>query len=76
MKGIIFFLVNVSWQKLLVLLGSFHSTNIASLDYQGSGGSLYNSLQEKNFNSLEDCKRYLENFLLLRGIEYSEKIEL
>ena len=53
-------------QKLLqfgweVLIHPLYSTDLAPLDFH-LFWSLQNSLNGKNFNSLEDCKRHLEQF--------------
>ena len=51
-------LLQLGWE---VLIHSPYSPDIAPLDFH-LFRSLQNSLNGKNFNSLEDCKRHLEEF--------------
>ena len=51
-------LLQLGWEVLIHLL---YSPDVAPLDFH-SFQSLQNSLNGKNFNSLEDCKRHLEQF--------------
>ena len=51
-------LLQLGWE---VLIHPPYSPDIAPLDFH-LFRSLQNSLSGKNFNSLEDCKRHLEQF--------------
>ena len=51
-------LLQLGWEVLIHLP---HSPDIAPSDFH-LFWSLQNSLNGKNFSSLEDCKRYLEQF--------------
>ena len=51
-------LLQLGWE---VLIHPPHSPDIALLDFH-LFRSLQNSLNGKNFNSLEDCKQHLEQF--------------
>ena len=59
--------VTVGWQ---VLIHPSYSPDIASLDFHFFW-SLQNSLNGKNFNSLVDCKRHLEQFFAPKGTKFS-----
>ena len=71
--------LHVSWmtrKKLLqlgweALIHTLHAPNIAPLDFR-LFWSLKNSLNGKNFNSLEDCKRHLEQFCAQKDKKFWE----
>ena len=63
-------------QKLLqfgweVLIHPLYSPDIAPLDFH-LFWSLQNTLNGKNFNSLEDCKRHLEQFFAQKDKKFWE----
>ena len=61
-------LLQPGWEVLIHLL---YSPDIAPLDFH-LFQSLQNSLNGKNFNSLEDCKRHLEQFFAQKGNKFWE----
>ena len=70
----------MTWQKLLqlgreVLIHLPYSADIAPSDFH-LFRSLQNSLNGKNFSSLEDCKRHLEQFFAQKKIKSFGKMEL
>ena len=61
-------LLQLGWEVLIHLL---YSPGIAPLDFH-LFRSLQNSLNGKNFNSREDCKRHLEQFFAQKDKKFSE----
>ena len=61
-------LLHLGWEVLIHLL---YSPDIASLDFH-LFWSLQNSLNGKNFNSLVDCKRHLEQFFAQKDKKFWE----
>ena len=61
-------LLQLGWEVLIHLL---YSLDIAPLDFH-LFRSLQNSLNGKNFNSLEDCKRDLEQFFAQKDKKFWE----
>ena len=61
-------LLQLGWEVLIHLR---YSPDIAPLDFHLLG-SLQNSLNGKYFNSLEDCKRHLEQFLAQKDNKFWE----
>ena len=61
-------LLQPGWEVLIHLL---YSSDIAPLDFH-LFRSLQNSLNGKNFNSLEDCKRHLEQFFAQKDKKFWE----
>ena len=61
-------LLQHGWEVLIHLL---YSPDIAPSDFHLFGSS-QNSLRGKNFNSLEDCKRYLEQFFAQKDKKFWE----
>ena len=61
-------LLQLDWE---VLIHPPYSPDIAPLDFR-LFWSLQNSLNGKNFNSLEDCKRHLEQFFAQKGKKFWE----
>ena len=59
-------LLHLNWEVLSHLSCS---ADIAPLAFH-LFKSLQNSLNEKNFNSLKDCKRHLEQFFALKGKKF------
>ena len=61
-------LLQLGWEVLIYLP---YSPDIAPLDFH-LFWSLQNSLNGKNFNSLEDCKRHLEQFFAQKDKKFWE----
>ena len=61
-------LLQLGWEVLIHLA---YSPDIAPLDFH-LFRSLQNSLNGKNFNSPEDCKRHLEQFFAQKGKKFWE----
>ena len=61
-------LLQLGWE---VLIHPQYSPDIAPSDFH-LFRSLQNSLNGKNFNSLEDCKRYLEQFFAPKDYKFWE----
>ena len=61
-------LLQIGWEVLIHLL---YSPDIAPSDFH-LFRSLLNSLNGKNFNSLEDCKRHLEQFFAQKDKKFWE----
>ena len=61
-------LLQLGWE---VLIHSPYSPDIAPSNFH-LFQSLQNSLNGKNFNSLEDCKRYLEQFFAQLDKKFGE----
>ena len=61
-------LLQLCWEVLIQLP---YSPDIAPLDFH-LFRSLQNSLNGKNFNSLEDCKRHLEQFFAQKDTKFWE----
>ena len=60
--------LQLGWE---VLIHQPYSSDIAPSDFH-LFRSLQNSLKRKNFNSLEDCKRYLEQFFAQKDKRFWE----
>ena len=65
-------LLQLGWEVLIHLP---YSPDIAPLDFH-LFRSLQNSLNGKNFNSLEDCKRHLEQFFAQKDKKFWEGTSL
>ena len=61
-------LLQLGWDVLIHLL---YSTDTAPSDFHVFS-SLQNSFNGKNVNSLENCKRYLEQFFAQKDKKFSE----
>ena len=61
-------LLQLGWE---VLIHSPYSSDIAPSNFR-LFQSLQNSLNGKNFNSLEDCKRHLEQFFAQKDKKFWE----
>ena len=61
-------LLQLGWE---VLIHPPYSPDIAPLDFH-LFWPLQNSVNEKNFNSLEDCKRHLEQFFAQKDKKFGE----
>ena len=61
-------LLHLDWE---VLIHPPYSPDIAPSDFPFFW-SLQNSLNGKNFNSLKDCKRYLEQFIVHEDKKFGE----
>ena len=60
--------LQLGWE---VLIHPLYSPNITPSDFH-LFRSLQNSLNRKNFNSLEDCKRHLEQFFAQKDKKFGE----